>query len=152
MTTILRIQFLSIVFGLLVSGYLSYLKIVDAPSVCLKSGPFNCDVVLNSRYSEVSGVPIAWLGFAVYLLIAALLVLQKRYAFAQQYGTVIVFGLGLFAWLFSMWLVYVQVALLGALCPWCLSHEINFTLLFALICLRLYRDMMEPANEKPKTT
>ena len=151
MITARRIQFLSVAFGLLVSGYLSYLKIVDVPSVCLKTGPFNCDVVLNSRYSEVSGIPIAWLGFAVYLLLGAVLLTERRQRFLQQYGTVIAFGIGLFAWLFSMWLVYVQVALLGALCPWCLSHEINFTLLFALICLRLYHDMAEPANPKQET-
>ena len=151
MITLRRLQLLSVAFGLLVSGYLSYLKIVDVPSVCLKTGPFNCDVVLNSRYSEVSGIPIAWLGFAVYLLVGAILLLEQRQQFLQQYGTLIAFGIGLFAWLFSMWLVYVQVALLGALCPWCLSHEINFTLLFALICLRLYRDMAEPANPKQET-
>ncbi len=151
MTTVRRIQFLSVAFGLLVSGYLSYLKIVDAPSVCLKSGPFNCDVVLNSRYSEVSGIPIAWLGFAVYLLIGALMLMAPRQQFLRQYGALFTFGIGLFAWLFSMWLVYVQVALLGALCPWCLSHEINFTLLFALVCLRLYRDLAEPANPKRET-
>ena len=141
MITVRRIQLVSVIFGLLVSGYLSYLKLADAPSVCLKTGPFNCDVVLNSRYSELAGVPIAWLGFAVYLIIGAVHVLEDRNSYARQFGALVKFGLGLFAWLFSMWLVYVQVALLGALCPWCLSHEINFTLLFGLICMQLYRDM-----------
>jgi len=50
--------------------------------------------------------------------------------------------------------VYVQFVLLAALCPWCLSHEINFTILFGLICLRLYREFsLEEAsapNEKRK--
>ena len=67
MLSLRNIQLLSILFGLLVSGYLSALKIADAPSVCLKSGPFNCDAVLNSKYSELAGIPIAWLGLAVYL-------------------------------------------------------------------------------------
>ena len=141
MITTRRIQLLSVILGLLVSGYLSYLKIADAPSVCLKTGPFNCDVVLNSRYSELAGIPIAWLGFAVYVLVGAVLLLEERSPILQRYGTLVVFGIGLFAWLYSMWLVYVQVALLGALCPWCLSHEINFTVLFTLICWRLYGDM-----------
>ena len=143
-----RIQFVSVVIGLLVSGYLSYLKIADAPSVCLKGGPFNCDAVLNSRYSALSGIPIAWLGFAIYLIIAIVLVLETRHVLFQQYGRLAAFGIGLFAWLFSMWLVYVQVVLLGALCPWCLSHEINFTILFGLICLRLYRELFTEIGEK----
>ena len=145
-----RIQVVSVIFGLLVSGYLSYLKIADAPSVCLKSGPFNCDAVLNSRYSELSSIPIAWLGFAIYLIFAIVLLLETRLNLIQQYGQIVTFGVGLFAWLFSMWLVYVQVVLLGALCPWCLSHEINFTILFGLICLRLYRELFIETGEKVK--
>ena len=49
----------------------------------------------------------------------------------------LVFGVTLFAFLFSMWLVYVQVALLQALCLWCLGHEITMTLLFIVSGLRL---------------
>ena len=135
-----RVQLLLVLIGLLVASYLSYLKIEDASAVCIESGPFNCNVVLNSQYSELSGLPIAYLGFAVYLAIGAILLLENRVAFLRAWGALVTFGIGLFAWLFSMWLVYVQFALLQALCPWCLSHETIFTLLFALICYRVYRD------------
>ena len=144
-----RLQWLSICFGLLVSGYLSYLKLAAAPSVCVQSGPFNCDVVLNSRYSELAGIPIAWLGFAVYLIIALLSFGEDRIAPLREYGKLIVFGVALFAWLFSMWLVYAQFVLLGALCPWCLSHEINFTLLFGICCFRLWQEMADDTAPAP---
>ncbi|MCY4017808.1 MAG: hypothetical protein OXG39_00220 [Chloroflexi bacterium] len=136
-----RLQALSVIFGLFVSGYLSYLKIAAAPSVCVKGGPFNCDLVLNSKYSELGGIPIAWLGFAIYLILALILLIEDRHELLRLYGGLAAFGVALFAWLFSMWLVYVQFVLLAALCPWCLSHEINFTILFGLICLRLYRGL-----------
>lgn len=139
--SIKRLQALSIGVGLFVSGYLSYLKIADTPSVCVKGGPFNCDLVLNSKYSELWGMPIAWLGLAIYIMLAIILLLAERREPLRLYGQLAAFGVALFAWLFSMWLVYVQFVLLGALCPWCLSHEINFTILFGLICLRLYRDL-----------
>lgn len=135
-----RAQMLSVLVGLVVAGYLSYLKIEDAPAVCVETGPFNCNVVLNSQYSELAGVPIAYLGFTVYLAIGAILLLENRVAFLRAWGSLISFGIGLFAWLFSMWLVYVQFFLLQGLCPWCLSHETNFTILFALICYRVYRE------------
>ncbi|MDE2636957.1 MAG: vitamin K epoxide reductase family protein [Chloroflexota bacterium] len=136
-----RAQLLFVLIGLVVAGYLSYLKLEDAPAVCVESGPFNCNVVLNSQYSELAGLPIAYLGFAIYLAIGAILLLENRVAFLRVWGRLIAFGIGLFAWLFSMWLVYVQFALLQALCPWCLSHETNFTILFALICYRVYREI-----------
>lgn len=134
-----------VIIGLVVAGYLSYLKLAAAPAVCLATGPFDCNVVLNSQYSELGGIPIAYLGFAVYAIIGLILYLEKRIAFMREWGPLIAFGIGLFAWLFSMWLVYVQVALLEALCPWCLTHEINFTVLFTLICYRLYRETFKPA-------
>ncbi|MCY3977909.1 MAG: vitamin K epoxide reductase family protein [Chloroflexi bacterium] len=136
-----RAQLLFVLIGLVVAGYLSYLKLEDAPAVCVESGPFNCNVVLNSQYSELAGLPIAYLGFAIYLAIGAILLLENRVAFLRVWGRLVAFGIGLFAWLFSMWLVYVQFALLQALCPWCLSHETNFTLLFALICYRVYHEI-----------
>ena len=138
---VVRVQALLVVIGLVVSGYLSYLKLAEAPAVCVETGPFNCNVVLNSRYSELAGIPIAYLGFAVYVALGVVLLLETRLPILRQWGLLLMFGLGLFAWLFSMWLVYVQVVLLEALCPWCLTHETNFTLLFALICYRLYRGM-----------
>ncbi|MDE2748922.1 MAG: vitamin K epoxide reductase family protein [Chloroflexota bacterium] len=139
-TLVRRAQMLFVLIGLIVAGYLSYLKVANAPAACLTTGPFNCNVVLNSQYSELAGLPIAWLGFAVYVFIGLALWLETRNEFMRQYGRLIVFGIGLFAWLFSMWLVYVQVALLEALCPWCLTHETNFTILFALVCYRVYRE------------
>ena len=139
--TLRHIQLLSVVVGLFISGYLSYLKITSVPSVCIENGPFNCEVVLNSVYSEIAGIPIAYLGFLVYLIIGIVVLLENRVEIFREYGKLITFGVGLFAWMFSMWLVFVQFALLQALCPWCLSHETNFTILFAMICYRLYKDM-----------
>lgn len=135
------LQLISVAFGLGVSGYLSYLKITDVPSVCIQSGPFNCNVVLNSVYSEIAGIPIAYLGFLVYVIIGVVVLFENRVGFFREYGQLITFGVGLFAWMFSMWLVFVQFVLLQALCPWCLSHETNFTILFGFICYRLYKDM-----------
>ena len=139
-----RFQLLLVVFGLVVSGYLSYLKLEDATAVCVESGPFNCNVVLNSRYSKLGGIPIAYLGFLTYAVIGLLLLGETRVGMLRDYGALLAFGVGLFGWLFSMWLVYVQVGLLQALCPWCLTHEANFTLLFLMIAYRVYRETASP--------
>ena len=85
-TIVRRAQLLLVLIGLLVAGYLSYLKIEDASAVCVETGPFNCNVVLNSQYSELAGLPIAYLGFAVYLAIGAILLLENRVAFLRVPG------------------------------------------------------------------
>ncbi len=128
-----------VVAGLFVSGYLSYVKLTAVPMACVGGGVFNCEVVQNSVYSKLFGIPIAWLGFAVYIILGAILVLEDRAAFLREYGMTLFFGINLFAWLFSMWLVYVQFVLLQALCPWCLTHETIITVLFVVSVIRLKR-------------
>lgn len=131
------ISLVLVVVGIGISGYLSYVKLTNVPMVCVQGSVFNCEVVQSSIYSRLFNIPIAWLGFASYIIIGALLLLQNRVAFLQEYGVMIQFGIIMFAFLFSMWLVYVQVFRLQALCMWCLSHEANITILFAISIPRL---------------
>jgi len=135
------ISLLLVAAGLFVSGYLSYTKLTQTSMVCVEAGAFNCDVVASSVYSRIFGIEIAYLGFLTYLVLGGLLVLQTRISLLRDYGTTLIFGITLFAFLFSMWLVYVQVALLQALCPWCLAHEIIMTLLFAVSAVRLWQTL-----------
>lgn len=134
-----------IILGLaiLVSGYLSYVKATDVAMVCVDSATFDCGKVQNSAYSEMFGVPIAWLGLTTNLILVALILLEDRVALLQDYGLLITFGLVLFAFLFSVYLVYVQAALLKTYCPWCLVHEVLIFALFGVTSLRVYRLFQE---------
>ncbi|MCA9914499.1 MAG: hypothetical protein KC496_14195, partial [Anaerolineae bacterium] len=141
------IRNLSIVVLLLaigVSGYLSYLKIDNTPSVCIQGDLFDCETVLNSIYSELAGISIAWLGLGLNLVVLSLLILEPRVGFLRENAKLLVFGLVLFAFLFSVYLVYVQAALIRAYCPWCLSHEALITILFGLSTWRLVNMFREP--------
>lgn len=135
------ISLLLVAVGIVISGYLSYVKLTDVPMVCVAGSVFNCEVVQNSVYARLFNIPIAWLGLATYLVIGALLLLQNRVAFLREYGVMIEFGIILFAFLFSIWLVYVQVFRLQALCMWCLAHEANMTILFIISIVRLKRSL-----------
>lgn len=132
-----HVSLVLVVIGLIVSGYLSYVKLTNVPMACAANSVFNCDVVQNSTYSRMFDIPIAWLGFATYIIIGILLLMQNRVAFLQEYGMLILFGIVLFAWVYSMYLVYLQFFVLRALCMWCLMHEANFTILFIVTTLRL---------------
>jgi uncharacterized membrane protein len=131
-----------VVVGLAISGYLSYVKLAEVPVVCVaNSDTFNCEVVQNSAYSKIAGIPVAWLGFGTYAAMLILLLLENRINFLKQNGALVFFAITLFAWLYSMYLVYLQVFVLKALCPWCLGHELTMTLLFLVTCLRLRRSL-----------
>lgn len=137
-----NLSFIVLFFAIAVSGYLSYLKLVpSAHAVCVPGEIFDCGTVLNSVYSEILGIPIAWLGLGVNLLVLALLILEPRIDFFAQYSVPLAFGLLLFAFLFSVYLVYVQAFLITKYCPWCLSHEAMVTILFGLSIQRLFKWM-----------
>lgn len=132
---------ISLIFGLFVSGYLSYSKLTEAHLVCVVGSIFNCDAVTNSAYSRFLGIPVAYMGFGMYVVLAVILFLETRVTIIAEYSKLLMFAIGLFGWLFSMWLVYVQFVILGMLCPWCLSHETNMTILFPMLCYRLWKDL-----------
>lgn len=133
-------KYLALVFvavGLFISAYLSYVDLTDSSAVCIEGGAFNCDLVQRSVYSELMGIKIAYLGLGVYLLLGAMLLLENRIPFLQTYGPMMVFGITLFGFLYSVWLIYVQAFRLEAFCPWCLGQEAAMTLLFIASIVRL---------------
>lgn len=132
-----------VVIGLLISGYLSAQKLTAAPLVCFGGSTFDCGTVTNSAWSRLAGIDIAYLGFGMYLTLGILLLLEERVSFLHENGQLITFGIAFLAWVYSMFLVYLQVFVLQALCSWCLAHEANMTILFAIIVARLWHDVQK---------
>ena len=133
-----HISLVLVVIGILISGYISFTELTDTSTVCIDSGQINCDVVQNSVYSTLMGIKITYLGFATYIGLLVLLLLESRVGFLREYGAMIVFGITLFAFMYSMWLVYVQAGILKAFCLWCLSHELTMTILFIVSAVRMW--------------
>ena len=125
------------ILGLLVSIYMTIYKFTDNQSMCI--GSKGCDVVNHSRYSEVSGIPVAALGVGGYAAILAVLLLEKRNKFFRQNGTMLFFGLSVTGFLFIVWLIYVEIALIQALCPFCLISQVVMTIIFIISVIRLIR-------------
>lgn len=137
------VSLLLVLIGIGVSGYLSYVELADAPIICTVGEAFECDVVRNSAYAEVFSVPVAYLGLASYLFIGGLLLLEERSTFLKENGVLLTFGIVLFAFLYSMYLVYVQGVVLEAWCQWCVMHEITMTVLFIVTAVRLWQALAE---------
>ena len=125
------------VIGLLVSIYMTIFKITSNESMCI--GSKDCSVVNASRYSEVNGIPVAVLGVIGYAAILAVLVLGQRRGFIQQNGRMLFFGLSLTGFLFTLYLIFVEVALIKAYCPFCITSQTAMTLIFILSVIRLVR-------------
>jgi uncharacterized membrane protein len=111
-----------------VAAYLTYAHVAHVQVACATGG---CESVQTSRYAELAGVPVAALGLAGYVLLAA--TACSRSDVARAVG--VAAALGGFA--FGLYLVYVQVGVLHAFCQWCLTSDGLLTLLVPVTLLRL---------------
>ena len=125
------------ILGLLVSIYMTIFKLTKNEAMCIGSG--GCSVVNASRYSEVNGIPVALIGVGGYAAILALLFLEQRPGFFQENGTMIVFGISLVGFLFTLYLIVVEVFFIKAYCPFCLTSQAVMTIIFILSVTRLVK-------------
>lgn len=92
-----------------------------------------CDKVLNSSWSAILGVPISYIGAIYY---AALLGLIVVYSFNENDNILkLIIGLTGAGFLFSFFLVYVQIFIIRALCLYCLISATSSAALFILALL-----------------
>ncbi len=121
--------------GLLDAGYLTWLKLSHNVAAC--GGLGDCETVNNSRFSEIGPVPIALLGAGAFLLMLALLLWEKRAGGGVAIARYGVFALALIGTLYSAYLTYVEVAILQAICPFCVVSALLLLVLLVLSILRL---------------
>ena len=129
------------VIGLLVAIYMTIYAITSNDSMCI--GSQDCSVVNASRYSKISiwgfDIPVAVLGVAGFAAILGVLLLERKLGFLQQNGSLVLFGLSLTGFLFTLYLIFVEVALIRAYCPFCIASQSAMILIFVLSVIRVVR-------------
>jgi uncharacterized membrane protein len=125
------------IIGLLVSIYMSIYKFTNNESMCI--GSSGCSEVNASRYSEINGIPVAVLGVVGYAAILALLFIEQRPGFIQENGSLLFFGISLIGFLFTLYLIYLEIALIKAYCPFCLTSQAVMIVIFIISVIRLAR-------------
>lgn len=122
--------------GVVVSIYMTIYKLTANNAMCLGSG--DCSTVNASSYSMLYGIPVALVGVGGYLAILAVLVLEMRgHPIFKKNGPLMVFGLTVGGFGFTLYLVYIEAFVLRAWCPFCVTSQITMTVLFILTIIRL---------------
>lgn len=150
--TPLWVQLTSLVLaigGLGVSIYLTIEHFTGNTTLaCSGKGVVNCAAVTTSPESMVFGVfPVAVLGLAFFVFMVPLMTpmawrSRRREIALARLGSVVV-GIG-----FVLYLVYVEVIQVGAICLWCTSVHVMTFLLFALIAMAAAVWGLGPANAR----
>lgn len=119
------------VAGLAVSAYLTSVHYAAAQLVCTVGGPVNCERVLGSGYAVIAGssLPTSAAGllwFAVSAAVAAGMWLGVRGSMLARLQ-VVWSAIGL---LTVVYLLFVEIVLVGALCLWCTAVHVLVVAIF----------------------
>ena len=126
-----------VIVGAIDSAYLAFLKFTGTLAACSDIG--NCEAVNSSKYAEIGGIPLALLGLLSYLAILAFLVLETRFPSWKESLHLGVFGFTLAGTIYSAYLTYIEIAVLHAICPYCVVSAVVMLLLFVISIIRLRR-------------
>lgn len=115
--------------GLGITGYLSWTELMgDAPACVIGGG---CATVQNSEYAQIFGVSLSYLGFITYALMLASAIVPGFWG--RLLGIVTSVG----GVLFSLWLLYAELFLIEAICPWCVASLVVMILALAVAVARI---------------
>ena len=133
--------------GLLDAAYLALERITGGPITCPVGG--GCETVQSSPYALLFGVPVAFIGVAGYaaLLVVALLSLQEM-NLGSISPDVLLLALASIALLAGVYFMYLQVAVIGAICFWCAMAAL-LDLLIWLAALINWRLMRQESTKHP---
>jgi uncharacterized membrane protein len=117
------------VAGLGIAGYLTVVHYAGGDPVCAIA--HGCATVQQSDYAQLAGVPVALLGAIGYAGIL-LGLLRDGEAGRAAAALLALAGAG-----FSAWLTYVEVAVLDAICIWCVASAACMAALAGLTVVRM---------------
>ena len=121
--------------GMADSAYLWWIKVTGAYAACVNIG--DCESVNSSRFAEIGGVPIALIGLIGYMFIFVILMLELRMPGRIDFLRLTIFGVTLAGSLYSLYLTYLEVYVLHAVCPYCVVSAAVMLGLFGVSISRL---------------
>jgi uncharacterized membrane protein len=120
---------LASVAGLAISVYLTVVHFSTIPLACPANPIVNCEQVLTSRYAVIGGtaLPTSAAGIAWFAISAGLALLRRRRELLAWASV----GLAT-----ALFLVYVEIVQLGAVCIWCTAAHAMVLLIFLVALMR----------------
>jgi uncharacterized membrane protein len=116
--------------GIGIAGYLSWERASGGTVACPIAGG-GCETVQQSSYSELAGIPVAYLGVATYVVLLALALWRSEAA------TAALAAVALAGAAFAAYLFVVMAFVIDAYCVWCLASDAVIATIALLAVWRL---------------
>lgn len=125
-------------FGIGVASYIAIEAAGGEAPVCIAGGS-GCHTVAESSWSHLFGVNIAVFGIVGYALLLATALLRGDGA--RMAG----FGISLVGFGYSVFLTWLELFKIEAICQWCVASAVLMTILFGLNAIRMLAYVGRPA-------
>ncbi|HKY98805.1 MAG TPA: vitamin K epoxide reductase family protein [Gemmatimonadaceae bacterium] len=131
--------------GIFVALYLLLYKMGIIGELTCSVG--SCETVNTSKWATFLGLPVAAWGVAWYVatFVLALVSTDARFADSSVISSVLL-GNAAIGWIFSLYLTWLELFRIHAICQWCVISAIIVTIIFFL-CVADYRESRQITPE-----
>jgi uncharacterized membrane protein len=134
------------VAGIGVATYIAIAEFGGGAPKCIAGG-HGCQTVARSQYSHLAGINVAAIGIFGYVLLLAAALLPGDVARFGGFLTALV-GFG-----FSLYLTYLELFVIDAICQWCVASAVLMGLSLAVAAARAFsyagRELGAPPLQSP---
>ena len=128
--------------GIFIAAYLTLYKLGVIGELSCSIG--SCETVNTSKWSRFAGFPVAAWGLVFYLEVFIIAVIGTTARLTDQPAISIVLVIeSAIGVLFSAWLTYLELAVIHAICIWCVTSAVIVTLIL-LVSIADYREVRAP--------
>jgi uncharacterized membrane protein len=131
--------------GVFISLYLTLYKLGVIGE--LSCGTGSCETVNTSKWATFFRLPVAFWGLIFYLNVFVISLLGTMARFEQERVISMLLaveaGIGV---LFSAWLTYLELAVIHAICIWCVTSAVLVTLIFLVSLADVRGARIQPAG------
>ncbi|CAN5129934.1 hypothetical protein BH09GEM1_BH09GEM1_13500 [soil metagenome] len=122
--------------GMFVALYLTLYKLGYIGTLVCAVG--SCETVQTSKWATLLGFPVGAWGVAYYVAVFALSLAGLSAALSESRAVSrLLVGMTGFGVIFSLWLTYLELFVIHAICQWCVISAILATALFVISLLDL---------------
>ena len=130
--------------GIFISTYLTLYKLGFIGELTCSIG--SCETVNISRWSVFLGLPVAAWGLFFYIDVFVIAVVGTTPRFEnEQVISFVLAAQSAIGVLFSAWLTYLELAVIHAICIWCVTSAAIVTAIF-LVSVADLRELRRPAT------
>lgn len=127
--------------GIFIATYLTLYKLGVIGELSCSIG--SCETVNTSKWSRFAGLPVAGWGVLFYVEVFIIAVIGTTARLADQPVISIILVIeSAIGVLFSAWLTYLELAVIHAICIWCVTSAVIVTLIL-LVSIADYRELRQ---------